>query len=179
LGQTTFNPDSVPVIDGKVLFSTEFETVLNKEEERERVKKFLNDKLNPYSGEFILDNKDFTVSRIIDYIDVSTGILNTFAMYMTYSMSFEYKDSLCTMIIQNIRFMEKEYFEIKEEAKTFRSKELDMPEYTAEDIMLHEKYKVLMISKASQKVTDSSIKRINEILKELEIILHRKTTSVE
>jgi hypothetical protein len=170
LGQTAFNADSVPAVDGKVVFTTEFETVLNKEDERERVKNFLNDKLDPYVGEFIVDNENFTVCRIIDYIDVNTGILSTFAMYMTYNLSYEYKDSLCVMTIQNIRFMEKEYFEIRENA----TRELEMPEYSGEDIMLHEKYKVLMISKASKKVTEASIARINGILKDLEIILNRK-----
>jgi hypothetical protein len=170
LGQVAFSPDSVPVIDGKVVFSAELKTALNKGEARDRVKTFLNTQLEPYSGEFVVDTDDFSVCRITDYVDVNTGILNTFAMYMTYNLSYEYKDSLCVMTIQNIRFMEKEYFEIQEGS----TQKLEMPEYTAEDIMLHEKYKVLMINKASQKVTEASVLRINGILKELDILLHRK-----
>ena len=173
--QKEFNADSVPAVDGKVVFRVEFKTDLEKDVTRSRIKKYLNEAHIPYSGEFVVDNDDFTVCRVIDYIDVSSSFLNTFAMYMAYNMSFEHKDNLCVMVVQQITFMEKEYFEAKEKAKTYMSRELNMPEYTGEDIMLHENYKLVMISNASKKVTNASIDKINSMIKELEIILYRKT----
>ena len=172
--QKTFNADSIPVVDGKVVFRVEFETDLDKKEVQDRMIKYLNEFHEPYSGEFIINNNDFTVCRIVDYIDISSGFLNTFAMYMTYNLSFEYSDTLCVLVIQNIVFMEKEYFEIKEEAKTFRTRELDMPEYSAEDIMIDGNYKVLMIPKASKKVTEASVEKINSIIEEINTFIYRK-----
>lgn len=172
--QMTFSPDSIPLVEGKVFFCVDFNTNLKKDTTRERIKRYLNESLDPYAGEFNIDNEDFTVCRITDYIDVNSGILNTFAMYMTYSLSFEYKDSLCVMTIQNISYMDKEYFETKEERELTGSRVLNMPEYTAEDIMIHKKYKLVMVGNASKKITTSSVERINNIIKEIEIRLYRK-----
>jgi hypothetical protein len=170
--QITFNPDSIPVSNGKIVFRTEFKTDLKKEVQNERVTQFLNASLNPYSGEFSDYENNLTVCRITDYIDFQSGIMGVFAMYMTYIMTFEYKDNSCVMTIRNIRYMEKEYFELKEQSK--RKRAVDLPEYSGEDIMIEEKYKLLTLSKASQKVTVATVKRINEIIKELEIVFLRR-----
>ena len=172
--QKEFNSDLIPVVDGKVVFHVEFQTDLEKDVARNRIKKYLNESHTPYSGEFVVDNENFTVCRVVDYVEITSGFLNTFAMYMTYNLSFEYKDNLCMMVIQQISFMEKEYFEAKEEAKTYMTRELDMPEHTGEDIMLHQNYKLIMIGNASRKVTNASIDKINSMIKNIEYILYRK-----
>jgi len=43
-----------------------------------------------------------------------------------------------------------------------------MPEYPAEDIMVHKKYSLLLKKNASERVTSSSLNRINEIIKGLD-----------
>lgn len=170
--QIAFNPDSIPVTNGKIVFRTEFKTSLNKEAQNERVTQFLNNSLKPYRGEFSAYSDNLTVCRITDYIDFQSGIMGVFAMYMTYLMIFEYNENSCVMTIRNIHYMEKEYFELKEQTK--RKRAADLPEYTGEDIMIDEKYKLLTLSKASQKVRIATVKRINWIANELEIVFLRK-----
>lgn len=173
-GQVVFSSDSIPVINGKVVFRVNFETNLRKNIERERIKSFFNTTLNPYQGNFIVESDSLMVCNVIDYININSNLLSTFAMYMTYNIALEYRDNSCTVLIRNIRFMEKEYFEKKEEAKAYTTRKLYMPEFTAEEIMIEGKYKLILINKASQKVTEASIKRINEIFNELEISFTRK-----
>lgn len=165
--------DPIPTIEGKIVFHKTYDSNLSELELNDLIHQFLNEKLNPYSGIFTIDNEDFTVCRITDYILVESNFLQTFAMYMTYSLSVEYQSDGIQVHLQNIQFMEKEYFEAKEEAKTFRTRELNMPEYSGEDIMLHGYYKLLMVRKASQKVTQAALQRINQIFEDIEILLLR------
>lgn len=172
--QVSFNADSIPVKDGKVFFKVDFQTDLNQKTIRERVKKFLNSSLEPYSGEFVVDNENSTVCLVTDYLAINTAVFSVFAMYMTYNLLFDYKDGLCTMTLGNVRYMEKEYFETKEKQQPYMNRKMYMPEYTAEDIMIDKKYKVVMINKASEKVTDATLERINSIIKEIDYSLLRK-----
>ncbi len=140
LAQTAFSTDSIPVKNGKVVFNVEFQTDLNQKGIHERIKKYLNSSLEPYSGEFITENDSSTVCLITDYVEINTGMFSVFAMYMTYNLMFDYKDGLCTMTLGNIKYMEKEYFETKEKQQPYMTRKMYMPEYTAEYIMLDKKY---------------------------------------
>ncbi|WP_257668331.1 hypothetical protein [Parapedobacter tibetensis] len=159
-----FTADSIPTVDGKVVFSVDFDFDLNKEEFHKRAHAFLNDELNPYSGTFRMDSDDHTVCRITEYIGISASFFQTFGMYMTYSLQLGYRDGSCAMVIHDITYMEKEYFEAQEKAQ----RKLNMPAYSGEDVMIDKKYTLMLIGGASDKVAEASVARINEIVNELE-----------
>ena len=173
-GQDYFMADSVPVNDGKVEFNVKIKTDLDKTEIRSRVIKYLNEGLSPYSGVFSLDSTDLTVCQITDYVKIMSNVVNVFAMYMTYSLSFEYQDNECNVKFSNIAFMEKEDFEYKAISEMSGEKRTKIPAFSAEEIMIEKNYKLLFYKKASERVTKSTVERINKIINELEILLYRK-----
>jgi hypothetical protein len=118
-----FTKDSIPQANEKVIFRVDFKFDLSKEEFHKRAFSYLNDAMNPYSGGFSMNTDDYTLCRITDYIDLSDNLFETFGMYMTYDLQLGYQDSSSTMIIRNIIYMEKSYFETQEKSK----RKLNMP----------------------------------------------------
>ncbi len=159
-----FKKDSIPVVSGKVVFSVEFKFDLSKEELHKRAFSYLNGEMNPYFGEYRMNNDNYTLSRITDYIDFGNNVIQTFGMYMTYNLQLAYKDGSCIMVIRDITYMEKGYFDAQEESK----RKLKMPEYPAVDIMVHKKYSLMLKKDASERITEASLKRINDIIKSLD-----------
>ena len=155
-----FSEDSIPLVDEEVVFTVTFEYELNKKEFFRRTFAYLNDKMNPYSGMFLKNNEDSTVCLITDYIEIDSNLISVFGMYMTYNLHMLYRDGNCTMIIRNISYMEKGYFETQEESQ----RKLNMPEYSGKDIMVDKNYSRLMIRNASGKITEATVERINEII---------------
>jgi len=100
---------------------------------------------------------------------MSGNFAYVFAMYMTYDLKLNYQDGSCHLAISNITFMEKGYFEARENSE----RELDMPEYTAKDIMINKEYSTFTIKRASDRVSEESIKRINEIVKNIDLFFVR------
>jgi len=49
-----------------------------------------------------------------------------------------------------------------------------MPEYSGKDIMIDKNYSRLMMRDASEKITEATIERINEIIKSLDLIFMRE-----
>src|SRR5690606_5617266 len=121
-----FTKDSIPVVDGKVVFMVDFEADLDKDELRRRAYAYLNEVLDPYAGTFGVNNDDYTACRITDYLAIEASVFQTVGMYMTYSLRLGYRNGSCTMVIENMRYMEKKYFEAQEESPH----QLNMPEYT-------------------------------------------------
>ena len=159
-----FKKDSIPLVAGKVVFSVEFKFDLPKEELHKRAFSYLNGGMDPYFGEFSMNNDDYTLCKITDYIDFGNNLLQTFGMYMTYNLQLAYKDGSCIMVIRDITYMEKSYFEAQEESK----RKLNMPVHPGVDIMVHKKYSLMMKKDASERITEASIKRINDIIKSLD-----------
>jgi hypothetical protein len=174
-----FTPENIPVSNDEVVFTKTFRSPLVQNEIHHRVHGFIDTDLNPFSGGFETDNPDKTTCKITDYLKISSSAFGIFAMYMQYTLSFEYTDSLCVMKIHNIRFMEKEHFEnkavyeqqSKESDKKQKKQNHDFQEFTAKEIFIDHDYHLALIRKASEKVTDVSIKRINEIFSDVERIL--------
>lgn len=148
------------MVDGEIVFYVNFEVDLSKTEFHQRAHAYLDEVLDPYSGDFIVNNNDHTACRVIDYIDIGGGTFQSLGMYMTYHLQLTYTDGSCTMIIRDITYMEKRYFEAQEAS----SRKLNMPKYTGEEVMLDKKYRVLTKKKASEEVTMASLDRINEIV---------------
>lgn len=160
-----FTEDSIPVVNGEVVFVVDLNSDLDKNEFSEKAFYYLNGVLDPYTGVFLVNSSDSTVCEIIDYLEVASNAFQVFGMYMTYSLQLIYMHGSCTMIIKNITYMEKGYFEKQEESL----RKLNMPEYSGKDIMIDKNYSRLMSQNASGKITGVTLERINEIIKGLEI----------
>jgi hypothetical protein len=156
-----FTADSIPVIGGKVVFSADFAVDLSKKELRKRAYDYLNNTMDPYAGAFQADNEDQTVCKITDYVPASGNFLQSFGMYMTYRLQLSYADGICQLLIRDISFMEKQYFEAQEQSAR---KLLRLPVHTAEEIMIDKSFSLLMIKDVSEKITEGSLKRINGII---------------
>ena len=165
-----FSKDSIPVVDEEVVFSTKFKYELSKEEFFIFTSFYLNGKLDPYSGSFIINNEDSAILRVTDYLDIESGAINTYAMYMTYSMHMTYEDGYCKMLIKDITYMGKGDFERQAKSK----RKLNLSVYTGKDIMIDEDLSWFMKKDSSQKVTDATIERFNEIVKDLDLIFSSK-----
>jgi len=158
-----FTKESIPIVDGKIVFNADFEYDLSKEEYRKRARSYLNDVLNPYSGQFQSDNDDYMLCRITDYIELDASIFQVLGMYMSYNLKLDYQAGACRLTIENIKYMEKAYFEAKERSQ----RDLNVPEYSGKDIMIDKKYTLMLKKKASELLTDASLKRINELIANL------------
>lgn len=159
-----FTTDSIREVDGEVVFKVDFKYDLRKEDFHKKAYAYLNDVLNPYSGVFSADNEDYTTCQIIDYIDIENSLFQKFGMYMRYILQLKYHNGNCDMIIRDISYTEKGYFELNEK----RDRKRDVPEYTAKDIMIDHTYSLMLIRKASERITTTSLERINGIIQGLE-----------
>lgn len=161
----TFQKDSIPVVDGKVTFKAGFKAGLKKAEFHKKARAYLNNTLNPYSGVFRVDNDDFTVCQITDYVSIENSLFQKFGVYMIYDLQLGYKEGICNMIINRIRYVDKGSFEAHE--KDPRHNRIDR-EWTGKDIMVDQDYSLMFIKNVSARITEASLKRINGIIKGLE-----------
>ena len=141
-----FTTDSIREVDGEVVFKVDFKYDLRKEDFHKKAYAYLNDVL------------------IIDYIDIENSLFQKFGMYMRYILQLKYHNGNCDMIIRDISYTEKGYFELNEK----RDRKRDVPEYTAKDIMIDHTYSLMLIRKASERITTTSLERINGIIQGLE-----------
>ena len=162
--------DSIPVVDDKVVFSVEFKYELNKEEFFGKSSYYLNNKLDPYSGAFTANSEDATTCIITDYLDVESNSINTYAMYVTYTLHLEYENGYCNITISDITYMDKGYFETQEKSQ----RKLKMPKFSGKDVMIDKNFTWLLKKNSSEKVTKASIDRFNEIIKNLDSVFSAK-----
>jgi len=148
-----------------VVFSVDYKQDLTKQEFHKRAFHYLNNKLNPYSGGFLTSNNDSTVTVVTDYLVMKSNLLFLFAMYMTYHLTLRYMDGRCELSINNIKFMEKEYFETLEKS----TRPLKMPEYSGKAILVDREYAILTVRRASDKITEAALNRINEIIQSIRL----------
>lgn len=160
-----FTTDSITEVEDEVVFTYHFKGNLTKEEIHTRTHDYLDRELNPYSGAFLKNNRDSMVCRITDYLEIESNMLNVFGMYMTYDMKFVFKEGACDITISHIIFMEKSYFERQEET----SRKLYFQEFTGKEIMIERKYTQLLKREVSNRITDTAIKRFNEIVRNLRV----------
>lgn len=160
-----FSGDSIPIINEEVAFHVKFNYELNKEEFYIRTNSYLSGKLEPYSGAFLTSNKDAAICKITDYLDIDSNVLSSYAMYMTYNIHLTYEDGYCEMIIKDITYMEKGDFEKQEKSK----RQLQLNKYSGKDIMIDENYSWLTKRNASKMITEATIERFNEIIRNLDL----------
>ena len=166
-----FSKDSIPVIGDEVVFSVKFEHDLTQKEFHDRAFVFLNNELNPYSGGFLVNNENSTVSKITDYLVIASSAIYVNALYMTYNLHLTFVNGYCSIIIKDITYMEKEYFEAQERSK----QKLFMPEYSGKDIMIDKNFTKLLSRDLSGKTTEATLERINKIIKNLDSTFSSKT----
>lgn len=159
-----YSIDSIPIVNNEVLFTVDYELDLTKHEFHTRAFRYLNNELDPYTGVFLINNEDSIVCEITDYLLMGSNFAYVFAMYMTYTLKFKFVDGLARLSIGDITYIEKGYFEAQENSE----RELDIPEYSARDILIDKAYSTFTIRRASDKITEETIKRVNEIVKFLE-----------
>jgi hypothetical protein len=167
--------DSIPTVNGKVTFDENIRSILLQKDIHDRIMSYVNNYLKPVEGYVVKDRPDMIVCNITDYIVVSSQMMQTFAMYMNYSATFRFYDSLCVMRISDICFMEKEAFEKQKKWDTNPNSYLNYPKsdtpllpvYSAEQIFLDREYNLVFYNKASQRITRASIYRIEEVFEEI------------
>lgn len=163
-GQTVaFSADSILLVGEDVVFSFHFENNISKEDARLKINTFLDRGMDPYSGTFLKNTDDSVVCRVVDYLEIESGMFHVFGMYMTYHIKFVFHDASCDLAISQITFMEKSYFERQEETPH----QFYFREYTAKEIMVDKLYRLLLKRDASEKVTDAAINRFNMIVKNM------------
>jgi hypothetical protein len=170
-------PDDIPVVDGKVVFSEYLRSNLVKSEIRSRILDYIKYELRPFGGEMLRDNDSKTICNIMDYVVVSALGLSVHAVYMNYVLYFEYTDSLCLMRVRDIQFMEKEDYEKKQqfgqdsEYLNQRTDSVYFPVYTAKEIFIDHQYSAPFYPRASQKVTAAALSRINALFDDVNYLL--------
>ena len=159
-----FSTDSIPVVGEEVKFTYLFEAEIDKKEYLTRTYFFMDRELNPYKGAFLKNTEDTVVCRVIDYLDIESGVLHVFGMYMTYDIAFVYRDASCDLSISNIQFMEKSYFERQQESP----RNLNLTMFTGKDILVDRRYTQLFKRGASDKIAAAAVARLNEVVVKLE-----------
>jgi hypothetical protein len=158
-----FTRDSIPTANGKVEFNVNFKFNLDKNQFHKKAYAYLNDVLNPSVGTFRADNEDSTVCRITDYLSIDNGVFQKFGMYMTYNIRLVYRKGTCSLIIHNIEYMEKGSYEAIKD----HQRDMKVMKWSGSDVLIERKYHLMFIRKASERITDATLNRINSIIKAL------------
>ncbi len=159
-----FSNDSILVVGEEVTFTYRFDADIDKKEYLTRTYFFMDRELNPYKGAFLKNTEDTVVCRVIDYLDIESGVLHVFGMYMTYDIALVYRDASCDLSISNIQFMEKSYFERQQESP----RNLNLTMFTGKDILVDKRYTQLFKRGASDKIAVAAVARLNDVVVKLE-----------
>ncbi|MDR1562641.1 MAG: DUF4468 domain-containing protein [Dysgonamonadaceae bacterium] len=167
--------DSIPLVNGKITFMENINANLTQKEIHDRILDYVNNDLKPVEGFVAMDKPDRIVCNLTDYIEISKQMMQTFAMYMNYTATFLFNDSVCSMKVSNITFMEKEAFDKQKQWEKNPDNVLNYPKsnsilqpiYSAEQIFLDKAYSLTFYRKASQRIAKASVYRIEEVIEEI------------
>ena len=145
---------SIPVVDGKVVFSASYEPSLTKQEIQDQLLDLLSSK---FSDKGVLALNDYEQGiiafRMKDYLPIEEKLLMSFAMNIRYTLIFEYGDNSCSIKIRNLSYTEPE-------------DKSNSEVYLAEYILIDKKYKVLTIKDASEKITNRTLEYVEQLFKQ-------------
>ncbi len=154
--------DSIPVVEGKVVFSSEYHPDLSKSEIHQRLEKWLT-----YS--FLKENERINLNDTIagtiacrktDELDIHKKALSVFRMNMKYTLVLEYKDNYCLAAIRSISYSDPD---------EVLSQYQEMPtSYPGEAILLEKRFKNLFIKDASDKIASKTLDRVEEIFQNID-----------
>ena len=150
----------IPVIDGKVVFSSEYNLEMNKQDIRIKLKNWLENSFLQKNGTITLDDtvSNIIVCRKIDELEISRKIVSHFTMTMRYTLVLEYKDNYCLATIKNISYIDPDELPRKGEKPTV---------YSAEMILIEKKFTNLFITDASDQITSKTLDRIEAIFQDI------------
>lgn len=142
---------TVPIVDGKVVFTTEEAVDLTKGEIHDKLIKWIQDSDMSKKITLQLDNEEENTiyCRVNDYLYIEGNAWKIFDMNVRYYLIFEYTDNAYTAKIININFIETS----KDDPGTF----------SAEFVMIEKNYKVLTIRRASEKISDKMMDYTDEV----------------
>ena len=161
--------DSIPVVQGKVVFTVRFSADLSGKALHKRAASYINHALHPRSGKLLADNNSLTDCEVTDYIGVLSGLFQKFGMYMTYRLQLRYAQGGCTITIRDIYYTDKSYYE----SSADRQRRPDMKQYSAKDIMVDHRYSLAFVRNVSERMTEASLDRFNEILEGLHVAISK------
>lgn len=158
-----FQPDSIPMVNGEVVFDVGFDFDLSQSQYNARINQFLSKQFNPVSGEITEKTPDLTRCQVTDYISVGDNFFQSFGIYMLYDLTLRVVDGHTQMRIDNIKYLEQGYYDTYVDPSDTRT----IPLYTAAEIMIDHQFKQLFVKNASSRITETSLERINSIAADL------------
>ena len=152
--------DSIPLVDGKVVFSSEYHPPLSKAE--------IHAQLENWLTSVFLKNKEvinlndtlagMIACRTMDVLEIHKKALSVFNMNMRYMLVCEYRDHYCLATIRSINYSDPD--EVKsQETLTI---------YPSEMILIEKRFKNLFIKDASDKIAAKTLDRVEEIFNEID-----------
>lgn len=154
--------DSIPLVDGKVVFSSEYHPPLSKVEIHAQLENWL---MNIFLKNKEVINLNDTINgmiacRKVDVLEIHKKALSVFSMKMRYFLVLEYKDNYCMATIRNISYNDPDEVKSKNQ-ETLTS-------YPAELILVDKQFKNLFIKDASDKIATKTLDRVEEIFKDID-----------
>ena len=169
-----FSPDAIPLEGDSIIFRVEFnELDLETTKIQDRILYYLTNELVPDSIHLVNYGSNKSVCQVVDRFNYNSGALQTNIMCMLYELAFEYKDNSCKMTLHNIEFMEKEEYIRMLTYLPLRSwlKKNDFNIIPAKKIMVDKSFKAIFVRRASEKITQQVLEKINNIIKDIESII--------
>lgn len=152
--------ETVPVIDGKVVFTHEGKTISSKEKLAERMITWLSIPDAEKEYKISLQHNDAETGnmycRIADRIHIEGNAWKWFDIDIRCQMIFEYQDNQYTVKVIQINFLDTDIADSK---------------YTGESVLINKEYKRLTIKNASQKITTKTIEYMNGLFETLDAVL--------
>ena len=153
--------EQIPVKGDKVVFADTILSLFNKDEIRQSIYYWIN----------TAESKDRSISevknnheagifscKVTDYLMISRSTLTTFPLYMLYTLSFEYKNSLCIVSVHDINYIEPSDFEQR------KNKDIDNLMIPAELPLVEKKYNPAFVKNASEKIIEATLSDMNLLI---------------
>ena len=130
---------------GKVFFTDTIQTNLTKVEMQSKMSDWLSNTFLPKRGIISLNDSisGIIYCQVLDYLEMEKNNWTIFAVYMRYSLIFQFQDNQCVIIIRNINYMDKE----KIERGNYSSSDF----IPGESVLIKKNYKEAFIKKAVAK----------------------------
>lgn len=149
----------IPTENGKVVF---VDTILLKTSSNEvypNISKWIGKLLSIKKGKVLENNKEAKEIKIqvVDHLEIEKKALSTYYIYLEYMVHIVYRDGYCITRIENLEYAEQS-----------ETKKADPYKIEGEVILLTNKYKVLFVQDATQKIRIKTVDSIDDLFKSLQ-----------
>ena len=171
--QGHFTADSIPMQDGQVRFSTEFNDLpLTADDIRKRVTMYVSTRLNAHDGRMVANNDTSLVCATVDSLVYKKQALAVYITYMRYNLAFDYANGYCRVTVRDLDFMDKEDYDMLVGQRQPGTRGSMTPTaYSAKEIMVDKAYKTLFVKDASALMTEAALTRINQVMAEVKTVI--------